>query len=78
MSAPPIDPPLLPGEVEIDVSDLGSDSRVDRDRADLGAPDVSYVDLMVTSRGDVRSVESQISIERMIAAAKVRRRREQG
>jgi hypothetical protein len=76
----PIDPPLLPGEVEIDVSDLEAEPRGDcRSRAEPVSDFVadSSVDPMITSRGNLRSMESRISIERMIAAARARRR-EQG
>lgn len=64
----PIDPPLLPGEVEIDVSDLASPVVIG-----VGLGTGPGADVMATRR-ELRSMESQIEIERMIAAARARRR----
>ncbi len=85
----PIDPPLLPGEVEIDVSDLAPSatsgipailpamSMHQGLRAGITEEDpVSGPDVntMTTCRGDLQSAESRIRIEQMIAAARARRR----
>jgi hypothetical protein len=59
---PSIDPPLLPGEVEIDVSGLGDHPEPGDSERD--------VDPLATSRGDARGVASRLRVERMIAAAR--------
>lgn len=70
-----IDPPLLPGEVEIDVSDLGSSAISGIMPMPASNPDIG---MMTTCRGELHGVESRLRIERMIAAARARSRGRDG